>query len=522
MTPASFTFTQEDLAQIRGTGLTPERILAQIEVFSKGFQFLTLDRPCTVGDGIEVLGAEERKECFAACEKASLSGRAMKFVPASGAASRMFKLLLGFNKGSGKTRVEEAAARAAQGDEDCGKLLRFMKGIKEFAFYEDLMAVMTRDGLNGEEQIEAGEFREILDYLVTPKGLNLANLPKGLIPFHRYAGRRSRTPFEEHLVEAAEYVRDKEGRARVHFTVSPEHEEVVRDRVERVTPSYEGPGTILDVEFSIQHPSTNTIAVDMENRPFRDERGRLVFRPGGHGALIGNLAGLDGDIVFIKNIDNVAPDSRKGDTYLHKKLLGGLLVLVQEKVFFYLEKLLDGECSPSPAEEAAEFAGRRFRVSIDERLSLRERVDLLAGALHRPLRVCGMVKNQGEPGGGPFWVRKKDGTLSRQIVESSQVDMRSPEQRKIWNSSTHFNPVDLVCGLRDHEGKPFSLRDFVDPGTAFISTKSMGGRDLKALELPGLWNGAMAGWNTIFVEVPLTTFSPVKTVLDLLREEHQP
>jgi hypothetical protein len=458
----------------------------------------------------------------AAYERASLSGRAMKFVPASGAASRMFKLLLGFNRGSGEIRESGVIARAAQGDADCKDFLRFIKRIKDFAFYEDLEAVMARDGLDAEERIAAGEFKVILDYLLTSRGLDLANLPKGLIPFHRYGDRRSRTPFEEHLVEAAEYVRDRGGRARVHFTVSPEHEADVRDHLERVKQSYERPGTILDMEFSIQHPSTNTVAVDMENRPFRDDPGRMVFRPGGHGALIENLIRLDGDIVFIKNIDNVVPDSRKGDTYLYKKVLGGLLVRLQEKLFFYLEKLPGRDGGDSLQEEAAAFARKHFGVPVADGLPPRERTDLLARVLNRPLRVCGVVKNQGEPGGGPFWVRREDGTLSRQIVESSQVDMRSPAQRKIWNSSTHFNPVDLVCGLRDHEGKPFVLKDFVDPDTGFISTKSMGGRDLKALELPGLWNGAMAGWNTIFVEVPLSTFSPVKTLLDLLREEHQP
>jgi hypothetical protein len=522
MKPGSSIFTEEDCNQIHDMGLTPDQVLAQLEAFKKGFPFLTLDRPCTVGDGIEVLAEEDMERYLAAYPKTCLSGRAMKFVPASGAASRMFNLFLAFNRGSEGIRERDVAARAEEGDADCRSLLRFMKGVRDFPFFEDLKAVMARDGLDAEERIAAGEFKAILDYLLTSKGLDLANLPKGLIPFHRYGNHRSRTPFEEHLVEAAEYVRERRGRARVHFTVSPEHEAEVRDHVERVKPSHQGQGVTFDLEFSTQSPSTDTIAVDMENRPFRDDRGRLVFRPGGHGALIENLNHLKGDIVFIKNIDNVLPDSHKQDTYLYKKALGGLLVWLQERLFFHLEKLLSRDCDDLPLGEAAAFAREHFAVHIPEGLPRKKKIDLLVSRLNRPLRVCGMVKNKGEPGGGPFWVRKEDGILSRQIVESSQVDMRSPEQRKIWESSTHFNPVDLVCGLRDHGGKPFALKHFVDPDTGFISTKSMGGRDLKALELPGLWNGAMACWNTIFVEVPLSTFSPVKTLLDLFRKEHQP
>jgi len=520
MKPGSSLFTEQDLEQIRDMGLTPEKVLAQIEAFERGFPFLTLDRPCTLGDGIEVLSREDMERNVAACENACLSGRAMKFVPASGAASRMFKLFLALNRKSEAIRKKDAAALAEQGDQDSRSLLRFMQGIKNFAFYEDLKKAMARDGLDAEEQITAGEFKDVLDYLLTSRGLNLADLPKGLIPFHRYEDHQSRTPFEEHLVEAAEYVRDRRGRARVHFTISPEHEALVREHVESVKPLYQGPAVRFDVEFSMQDPSTDTIAVDMENRPFRDDRGRLVFRPGGHGALIENLNRLDGEIVFVKNIDNVLPDSRKKDTYWFKKALGGLLVRVQDQVFSHLEELLSGDADA--LVRAAAFARERFALLIPEEMPRKKKIEGLVSGLSRPLRVCGMVKNEGEPGGGPFWVRKEDGTLSRQIVESSQVDMTSPGQRNIWESSTHFNPVDLVCALRDREGNPFDLRNFIDPDTAFISRKSMGGRNLKALELPGLWNGAMAGWNTIFVEVPLSTFSPVKTLLDLLRKEHQP
>jgi Domain of unknown function (DUF4301) len=513
-------FNNDDLRQIRDMALSPDKVLDQIEAFKRGFPFLRLDRPCTVGDGIRVLGAENMEKYLKICSAACLAGRAMKFVPASGAASRMFRLLLAFHREHEEIREKQVVAGAEKGDGQCEDFLRFMRGIKHFAFYEDLKAVMARDGLAIEKLIKAGDFTNILDYLITAKGLDLAGLPKGLIKFHRYDGG-PRTPFEEHLVEAIEYARDRQGRAMVHFTVSPEHERGVRDHVEKVRGLYERPGVTLEVEFSIQSPSTNTIAVDMENRPFRDDRGRLVFRPGGHGALLENLNRLRGDIVFIKNIDNVLPDWRKQDTYKYKRAAGGFLVTLQERVFYHFERLLGRNPDDAVLEEACLFAREHLAIVPPEGASQKEKMDYLVSKLNRPLRVCGMVKNEGEPGGGPFWVRSRDGTLSLQIVEASQVDMKSPAQRKIWESATHFNPVDLVCGLRDHSGKPFVLHDFVDPETGFVSIKSMGGRDLKALELPGLWNGAMADWNTVFVEVPLSTFSPVKTLLDLLRKEHQ-
>jgi hypothetical protein len=279
------------------------------------------------------------------------------------------------------------------------------------------------------------------------------------------------------------------------------------------------------VEVSIQDPSTDTIAVDMENRPFRDEDGSLLFRPGGHGALLENLNNLDGDIVFVKNIDNVVPDRLKDPTVTYKKALGGLLIRLQEELFRHMESLEAGDLDDGTLERIWNFALRTLDVGPppgQDKLSREERIEFLHSRLNRPLRVCGMVPNQGEPGGGPFWVRDSDGGVSKQIVEASQVDAEDPEQMEVWRSSTHFNPVDLVCGLKDFRGRPFDLKEFRDPATGFISIKSKGGRELKALELPGLWNGSMAHWNTVFVEVPIETFNPVKTVLDLLRKEHQP
>ncbi|MFO7461484.1 MAG: DUF4301 family protein [Desulfatiglandales bacterium] len=515
-------FTQEDLEQLQNKGLTHDRVLRQIEAFKEGFPPLCLDRPCTIQDGIEVLTGEQIRSYCNAYHRARLSGRAMKFVPASGAASRMFKLLLAFNREHETIREKEIMAGAEKGDRDCKEILRFMKGLQAFAFYRDLKAAMAGDGLDVEKLIQAGDFKQILEYLLTQKGLDLPNLPKGLIKFHAYGELPPRTAFEEQLVEAVEHVQDKEGITRIHFTVSPEHAERILAHVEEAKALYQGSTITFEVTFSTQSPSTDTIAVDMDNRPFRDDRGRLVFRPGGHGALLENLNDMEGDIVFIKNIDNVLPDHRKEGTFLFKKALGGLLLWLQDNVFFHLKTLLAENAEKDRIDEAAEFARQHLAFLLPEGLPQKDKVAHLVSRLDRPIRVCGMVRNEGEPGGGPFWVRHRDGTLSRQIVEASQVEMNSRKQRKIWESSTHFNPVDLVCGLRDHRGRPFSLREFVDPKTGFISVKSMEGRDLKALELPGLWNGAMAGWNTVFVEVPLSTFSPVKTLLDLLRKEHQP
>jgi hypothetical protein len=364
----------------------------------------------------------------------------------------------------------------------------------------------------------------VLAYLLPPQGLNYANLPKGLLKFHRYADH-CRTAFEEHLVEAAAYTRDANGVARLHCTITPEHYATASAYLEAVKSRYEAAGVRYEISFSTQKMSTDTIAVDLENRPLHDHQGQLVFRPAGHGALLANLADLQGDIICIKNIDNVVPDRLKDVTYTAKRLLGGSLVALQQTIFAYLQQLAGEDVEAQRLGQMFAFARQQLCIVPPADMAQRppqEQRRFLFTQLHRPLRVCGMVKNAGEPGGGPFWVEQADGSLSLQIVESSQVDMRSAEQRAGFAAATHFNPVDLVCGVRDYRGQPFELPRFVDPTTGFISQKSHAGRDLKALELPGLWNGAMAYWNTVFVEVPSLTFHPVKTVLDLLRQEHQP
>jgi len=517
----TFALNDRDLKQIKEMGLTPEKVLAQIESFKKGFPFARLNRPCTVGDGIHALGKTDLERYADTCSEASLSGRAMRFVPASGAASRMFKSLLAVNNRYEKVTDKEISR---ENDSDHRAVQEFVRGLKRFAFYDDLRRALARNSMDLERLLEKGEYKPILEALLTTRGLDLANVPKGLIPFHSYPGH-NRTAFEEHLVEGAAYTQDRNGRVRLHFTVSPEHERSVRQHIESVRSRYEKNGVSLRIEFSNQKASTDTIAVGMDNLPFRDRDAALVFRPGGHGSLLENLCDLSGDILFIKNIDNVLPDRLKEQTVTYKKALGGLLIELQKETFAYVQKLASGNVDRTLLGEMLGFMKDRLFIMIPDRLeqkSLEEQVRFIHSRLDRPLRVCGMVKNEGEPGGGPFWVEQADGTCSLQIVESSQVDMGSPGQKKILGSSTHFNPVDLVCAVRDYTGEPFDLRRFVDPDTGLISIKSKDGKDLKALEHPGLWNGAMAFWTTVFAEVPLATFSPVKTLNDLLRKEHQP
>lgn len=399
----------------------------------------------------------------------------------------------------------------------------FFEQIEKFAFYNDLNAACEKAFEKNIPALMAeGDYKAVVAALLEAAGLNYGALPKGLLKFHRYEDG-SRTPLEEHLVEGALYAANKNGKVNVHFTVSPEHrrlfENLVADKAAVYAKKY---GVDYNVTFSEQKPCTDTVAADMNNQPFRDN-GKLLFRPGGHGALIENLNDLDADIIFIKNIDNVVPDKLKGDTVLYKKLIAGVLVALQQKAFAYLELLDSGRYTHEQVLEILQFLQKKLFCKNPETKNLEdaELVLYLKEKLNRPMRVCGMVKNVGEPGGGPFLAYNSDGTISLQILESSQIDMDDPEKKEMFEKGTHFNPVDLVCAVRDYKGHKFNLVNFVDKATGFISYKSKNGKDLKALELPGLWNGAMSDWNTVFVEVSLSTFNPVKTVNDLLREQHQ-
>lgn len=508
-------FSSSDLEQMAGLGVAPAEAARQIELFTNPPPFTRVLRPCTPGDGVRTLSEADHSalaECF---REAAREGRLGRLVPASGAATRMFKELLAYLNEEDKEPSKEVRT--------------FFDNLPRFAFREALADAMARDGHDLENALRNGDLRTVLSYLLTEKGLNYAGLPKGLLLFHRYPDG-PRTPFEEHLVEAAGTLRDESGVCRLHFTVSPEHEQRFRDLLAGLEGKHDAR---FDVTFSHQKHSTDTIAVDPENRPFRQEDGTLLFRPGGHGALLDNLndLGAEGwDVVQLKNIDNVVPDSRKPLINQWKELLGGYLVTLEERAFRYLDRLEWQEGSEDEGktgellDEASRFLAEDLCRPLPPTLANagpEERRRFLIASLDRPLRVCGVVKNLGEPGGGPFWVESSTGGISPQIVETPQIDPESPEQQAILKASTHFSPVDIVCGLKNRQGKPYDLHPFVDPTTVFIASKSHEGRSLKALERPGLWNGSMAGWNTVFVEVPDATFAPVKTVLDLLRPEHQ-
>ncbi len=476
-------FTEKEIRQIEARGLTVEAVERQIENFRRGFPFLKIVRAASPADGVLTVDERRAAEAVARYEKAAAGLEIVKFVPASGAATRMFKELFAFvNEGKRGAGID-----------------RLLEHIEEFAFWPELQAVLPAGA--DDKQIVAA---------IVGEGLGYGSKPKGLVTFHAYP-EGARKAVEEHLAEGAAYAASN-GRVRIHFTVSPEHMEGFRSLLAEKVPAYEERyGVRYDISFSVQKPSTDTIAVNPDNTPFRQEDGSLLFRPAGHGALIENLNEIDADIVFIKNIDNVTTDARRGDTIRCKKLLAGLLLELQERSFEYLKAL---EVGGAELEPIAAFIENELCVKLPKNYD----IALLKRILDRPIRLCGMVRNEGEPGGGPFWVKNADGTESLQIAESSQI---APEDLPLMRQATHFNPVDLVCGVKNSKGEHFDLRRHTDPATGFISSKSAGGRELRAQELPGLWNGAMADWNTVFVDVPVSTFSPVKVVQDLLREQHR-
>lgn len=502
-------FSTQDIEQLKAKGISVEKIEEQLSYFKEGFPSLHIIKPASIGDGILQIAKEKHHEKISIWENYLKSGKQVtKFVPASGAASRMFKDLFAFLE----SNYDEPTT---QFEKD------FFDQIKSFAFYDSLNEACVREyKVNIDELISENRYKDVLKMLLTEKGLNYGELPKGLLLFHSYNGKK-RTPLEEHLVEGAMYAKDNKGRVRVHFTISSHHKELFQNLLDQKKEELEKSlDATFDVSFSFQKPSTDTIAVDMDNNPFRYE-GELLFRPGGHGALIENLNDMDADIVFVKNIDNVVPDKFKKEDAKYKKVLAGVLVEAQTKVFGYLEKLKSGNYSKNDLTEIREFIEKDLSITTDKLVNYEEEelVAFMIQKLNRPIRVCGMVRNEGEPGGGPFIVENNDGSFSPHILEGSQIV--TDEAKKLAGKATHFNPVDLVCGIKDHKAEKFNLLHFIDKKTGFISSKSQSGRALKALELPGLWNGAMSDWNTIFVETPISTFNPVKTVNDLLREEHQ-
>ena len=503
--------TGQDKELLSKKGISEQQIAEQLACFEKGFPFLKLDAAASIEKGIIAPDAEEQKTFLAAWDEYKQGDKTIvKFVPASGAASRMFKNLFEF--------------LGADYDVPTSSFEKeFFSKIRDFAFYDDLNETCKHnEKADIPALIAAGNYKAVVANLLNEAGLNYGALPKGLLKFHKYENS-ARTPLEEHLVEGALYASGKTGKVNVHFTVSTEHKDLfmalVAEKIKDYSLKYK---VDYNVSFSEQKPCTDTVAADMENKPFRDGD-KLLFRPGGHGALIENLNDLDADVLFIKNIDNVVPDRLKDDTVLYKKLIAGVLVALQKQAFEYLELLDSGKYTHEQIQEIIRFVQQKLFCRHPEIKDM-EDADLvlyLKKKLNRPMRVCGMVKNVGEPGGGPFLAYNQDGTISLQILESSQIDMNDPAKKEMFEKGTHFNPVDLVCAVRDYKGHKFDLANYVDKATGFISYKSKNGKDLKALELPGLWNGAMSDWSTIFVEVPLSTFNPVKTVNDLLRPQHQ-
>ncbi len=505
--------TEKDRLLLAKKGITEEKLQEQLDCFVHGFPYLKLSAAASVERGILVPSSEEETHALAAWDAyvAEEGHRVVKFVPASGAASRMFKDLFAFLDAAydvpttefEKTFFENISVAPYRADLDvaCASL-----------YGKDVNALLAEDN-----------YKSVVAALLDKDGLNYGGLPKGLLKFHKYADV-SRTPLEEHLVEGALYAKDKDGHVNVHFTVSPEHRPLFEQLVKEKEPVYaKDCSAKFEVSFSEQKSSTDTVAANADNTPFRQSDDSLLFRPGGHGALIENLNDIDADVVFVKNIDNVVPDRLKGDTVRYKKLIAGILVELQQQTFAYLNKLDSGCYTTADLLEMLQFLQKKLFCKNPETKTLEdtELAIYLRNKLNRPMRVCGMVRNVGEPGGGPFLAYNSDGTISLQILESSQIDMADAEKKAMFENGTHFNPVDLVCALKDYKGAAFNLPAYVDKQTGFISHKSKDGRELKALELPGLWNGAMSDWNTVFVEVPLSTFNPVKTVNDLYREQHQ-
>lgn len=508
-------FSPMDLQQLQEKGISKEKVLDQIEIFKEGIPFVRLEKAAIVSDGIIKLTKAKEKKLVGKFEELKRVLSLLKFVPASGAASRMFKSLFNFleHYDPGSESVDAYVERLNDID-----LKTFFKQIKKFPFYEIVQKRIKNKAGSGND-IKYLFVSEMLQ----EDCLNYGFYPKGLLPFHNYV-KYTATPFEEHLKEASAYAAVN-NRAKLHFTISEQHHaffnEEFKTAGQRVSKATK---TEFEVTYSNQKASTDTIAVTLDNDPFKKDDGSLLFRPGGHGALIENLNEQNADIIFIKNIDNVVVPKHEAQLEISKKVLAGLLLEVQQKAFAYADQLDRNDITGEQLHGIKTFLENDLNVRFLDSFSsfsISEQLEILKDKINRPIRVCGMVKNEGEPGGGPFWIRDTHDHISLQIVESAQIDSSDEGQITILKNSTHFNPVDIVCGVRNFRGEKYNLLNFVDTKQGFITLKTQDGKELKALELPGLWNGAMAFWNTLFVEVPLLTFNPVKTVNDLLKPTHQ-
>ncbi len=514
-------FTKQDIKQIEAKGMTLKKVTSQIQIFKTGVPFINLKEAATIGNGIISLSEGEKKQYSNSFDEQCKEKKVVKFVPASGAATRMFKFLFEFLE---TYNSNDETINSYINKHKATELSMFLVGLEKLPFFEDVVYKLHEFVDDFNDLSEDRRREEFIKTILSEDRLNYSAYPKGLLPFHRYKKNTS-TAFEEHLFEGALYASSR-NKAELHFTISEQYEHKFDEEFKHIEEDVEErTSTEFDVSFSYQKEATETIAVaPHDNKPFRNPDGSLLFRPSGHGALIENLNDLDADVIFIKNIDNVVVSKYKEQVADYKKMIAGLLLQLQSKSFEFLIQLDNHSVKENKLIEIAEFLSNKLNITISiefEKYSKKYQIEYLKEKLNRPLRVCGMVKNEGEPGGGPFWVKDEMGVASLQIVESAQIDVKNKLQKAILKSATHFNPVDIVCGIKNYKGEAFNLVNFVDPKTAFITMKTKTGKNIKALELPGLWNGAMANWNTVFVEVPLFTFNPVKTVNDLLKPAHQ-
>jgi len=498
-------FSLKDIKQIERLGLNLNAVKKQLGMYRHGSSFLKLNRSCTVGNGILSFKATQKKELISFYEKESGKYKLMKFVPASGAASRMF--------------TQWFSARETGGFDSPALNQSFLNNFKKYPFY-----ALINQSKSVSEFIEKKNIVNLLDYILSAKGLNFGWLPKALIPFHFYHAEDVRTALEEHLFEAAFYIRGADDVCHLHFTISQEHKKNIAEKIKNVKSKYENLfGIKYKISFSVQSSSTKTLAVDERNIPLRDAAGNLIFRPGGHGSLLANLQNLDADFIFIKNIDNIAPEPLLEKIIPYKKMLGGLAMHLQGEIFASIVELENAGISVSQMDKIIVFCSKKLNIIFPwnfTQQSRKDKIQFLVSMLNRPLRVCAMVRNEGELGGGPFWVEEKDGIQTLQIVEGSHINKSDNDQLIIWSKAQYFNPVDMVCGIKNYKGKKFDLSDYVNNDAYLITEKNEKGRRIKALEAPGLWNGGMANWNTVFVKMPLVVFNPVKIVDDLLRPEH--
>ncbi|AXT62198.1 DUF4301 family protein [Aquimarina sp. AD10] len=513
--------TDKDIKLIKSKGLTIDKVLSQVEIFKNGIPFVALRSAATLDNGILKFTEHYQSELTKLYNSRMSNLETIKFVPASGAATRMFKDLFRFLD---NYHSEKESLNSYTNHEKANAIRLFLIGLEKFPFYATVMEKIKSAYPKFDSLSEGRQVYIFVEMMLKEKGLNYGDFPKGLLPFHKYTDSIA-TSFEEHLYEAAGYNTNDKGNSELHFTISKNHLEGFKDEFERIKKKVEEKtNTNFKITYSFQKPETDTIAVTQDNEPFRTEDGTLLFRPGGHGALIENLNDLSADIIYIKNIDNVVVRKYQDEVSGYKKVLAGKLIEIQDEVFRILNAIDQQNPTEAELKDIKKFLVQQLNVRLPfdfDKFSEKYKLQFLRESLNRPIRVCGMVINEGEPGGGPFWVKPENGRLVLQIIEAPQINKEDQRQQDILASSTHFNPVDLVCGVRDYKGNKFNLIDFVDPDAGFITQKTLNGKVLKALELPGLWNGAMSNWISVFVEVPITTFNPVKSVNDLLKSAHQ-